>query len=404
MGGAWLWVGVFGVLLVGNAVADRDTVPLKQKTLPTSNESTNDSSAMLSRPGKATLTKPTAQEVEKNMLDAMPKPYVAAVDTFGSSRISETSLRQFLGKDLEAWFGKGLAGDPNSLKLEEQLLERIQKKWGFALAKFSIMQFYTPGDLAVYITLDVVEKDDASARMTFLPAPTGELRDPDGLIKKWMEYEDLALGMIEVGQLEPESAECVALHCPFGHKHLKLRPYEKVFVEGAAAREKDLVELLNKDKRDEVRASAAFLLAYLKEGRKVVGYLVDRIKDPSDHVRNNALRVLGDIAEFHPEFPVPVRPIIDALNFPRVTDRAKASYVAYLLALNSQQAKEEILRTGVPNLLRLLASKQPDQRELAHSTLRKVSGKEYPSSDLASWNNWFTKLAKDRGLADTRTK
>jgi HEAT repeat protein len=138
------------------------------------------------------------------------------------------------------------------------------------------------------------------------------------------------------------------------------------------------------------------------DGKKVVPPLVERIKDPDMIVRNNALRVLGDIAETHPEFVIPVKPLIAALNYPKSSDRSKSVYAVYMLASNSSAAREEILRDGVPNLLLLLETKVPDQKEFAHNTLKKVSGKEYPISDLNSWKNWYSKLKKDKGLPSTK--
>ena len=125
---------------------------------------------------------------------------------------------------------------------------------------------------------------------------------------------------------------------------------------------------------------------------------MERIRDSDPVVRNNALRVLGEIAEFHPEFVIPVKPLIAALNFPRSTDRSKSAYVVYMLALHSSSAREELLRSGIPNLLLLLETKIPDQKEFAHNTLKKVSGKEYSMSDITSWKNWYAKLKRDKGL------
>src|SRR5207237_7400534 len=98
---------------------------------------------------------------------------------------------------------------------------------------------------------------------------------------------------IASGQIAAEAEACHAFHCPFGHKHPLLKKYEKLFVDGVKKHEKELVEIQMKDKRPEYRANATYLLAYLKDGKKVVTQMVDRIKDPEAMVRNNALRVLG---------------------------------------------------------------------------------------------------------------
>ncbi len=169
-----------------------------------------------------------------------------------------------------------------------------------------------------------------------------------------------------------------------------------MFVDGAKAHQAALETILKTDKRAEWRAAAAYLVAYLKDGKKVVGLLVDRVKDADPIVRNNALRVLGDIAEFHSDLIIPTAPILDEITFPRASDRSKAIYTLYNMALHSAQVREQVLKGYVPQVLELLSSKQPDHRELAHALLRKVSGREFAQSDVTAWKTWGGKLGKLR--------
>ena len=328
--------------------------------------------------------------------DALPPdpntPYIAGEDSFGSTQLNEVTLREALGPEHSAWIAKGLKNEPGSVELEMKLGEKLKKRFGFAQVWCSVIQYFEPGNLAIYITWDVVEQNDVARRMPFDVAPTGEFVDPEGLIHHWMDYENTGLKLIASGEIDSEGTPCAALHCPFGHTHPQTKKYEKIFVEGVPKNEKWLASILSKDRRAEYRASAAYLLAYLKDGKKVVGYMADRIKDPEDLVRNNALRVLGDIAEFHPEYVIPIRPVMEALHFPRVTDRSKSVYVVENMVANSKEARVEVLKNAVPDLLKIMDSKQPDHRELAHAVLRKVSGKEYAATDLRSWNRWYTKL------------
>lgn len=345
-------------------------------------------------------SKPVVEE-EKPEAKKEAEPYVASVGVFGTTKLNEESLRKFLGKDLDKWLKLGIKGDPSSVQMEEKLAKKVKDKYGFAESKWSVIQFFEPGNLAIHIVLDVLETEEVPKRAAFLTAPTQEFKDPDGLLKTWSEYENTALDMIEAGQLEPETDRCegVSFHCPFGHKNEKLKKYEKVFVDGVKRHFSTLADILNKDKREDYRAAAAYLLAYHRDGQKVVQWMIERIKDPSDLVRNNSLRVLGDLAEFHPQYVIPTTPIIEALNYPRATDRSKSVFVAHLLTLNSQSARDEILKSGVPNVLRLLASSMPDQREFAHGILRKISGKEFGPQELNAWNQWYAKLPKDRGVS-----
>jgi hypothetical protein len=123
-----------------------------------------------------------------------------------------------------------------------------------------------------------------------------------------------------------------------------------------------------------------------------------RIKDSDAEVRNNALRVLGDIAEFHTEYVIPMQPVLEALRFPRVSDRSKALYVVYLTALSSQDVRNQIMKGYLPEILEIIQSKQIDHKELAHGILRKISGKEYANTDITSWKSWVNKLPTDRTL------
>jgi hypothetical protein len=334
----------------------------------------------------------TAPDGSGGQTPVILRPFVASVETFGSPRIDEATLRKFLGKDLDRWLEMGLNGDPKSIEVENQLAERVKKKFGFATAEWSIVQYFEPGKLPIHITLDVVEPADVAKRMPFQAAPTAENADPGNLIKAWMDYENIALDLVEMAQLEPDAEECVAFHCPFGHKHEKLKPFERLFVEGVKTHLPALETILKTDKRPEWRASAAYLLAYSKDGKKVVNLLVDRIKDPDAIVRNNALRVLGDIAEFHSELVIPTGPVLEALHFPRASDRSKALYTLYNMALHSAQVRDQILKGHVPVIVELLSSKQPDHKELAHALLRKISGREFAQNDLKAWKNWSGKL------------
>ena len=394
---AWNSWGLIFATISLTVQATSDTLPLGRKT-PTPKEG---SIIAPKTPGPIEargLGKENPVAVE-DPSEPEAKPYVASIETYGSPRINSVILKETLGKELDVWLSKGLAGAPDALELETKLADKVKKKFGFSTAEWSIIQYFEPGDLALHLTLDVVEPNEVATRMPFLPEPTGTFEDPGNLIKKWQEYEELALGLVESGELQPEEDSCVAYHCPFGHKHAKLKPYEKIFVDGVKQHASRLLEIQAKDKVAASRASATYLLAYFKEGKRVVSAMVERIKDPDAVVRNNALRVLGDIAEFHPEFVIPVKPVLEAFQFPRVSDRSKAIYVAYLLALNSQQVREQILKASVPTLIQIMESTQPDHREIAHNILRKISGKEYPATDALAWTNWYGRLPKERNIS-----
>ncbi|MFM8268783.1 MAG: hypothetical protein ACKN9V_01230, partial [Pseudomonadota bacterium] len=175
------------------------------------------------------LKSKTPQAKQDNMAALQPQPYISSLGVFGSARINETTLRQALGKELDSWLGKGLQGDDTALKMELELAEKAKRKFDLASADWTVMQFFESSDLAIHVTLDVVEKADVARRMPFKPAPKGKFKDPDGLLSAWRDYEELALDLVERGDITPDTEKCPAVHCPFGHSHKKLKPFEKVF-------------------------------------------------------------------------------------------------------------------------------------------------------------------------------
>lgn len=367
--------------------AGSDTLPLQTKTAPDSGRT----SIIAPKDKKAPEPAPVAQA---------PVPTVQSIGTYGSARINEVTLKETLGRDLDVWIEKGLASDPTAVEMEKSFIEKIKKKFGFAFAEWSIIQYFKPDGLQLHLTLDVVEPQDVARRMPFLPEPTAAIPDPDGLIRQWMEYENTALDLVEAGELQPETDRCAALHCPFAHKHAKLKKYEPIFLAGVKKHAKTLLEIQAQEKHAEARGAATYLLAYwVDEKKKVVEAMIERTRDPEAMVRNNALRVLGDIAEFHPDVTIPLSPIVAALDYPRVSDRSKALYVTLLMALNSPSVRDQLLKTSIPTLIALMECKQPDHRELAHNILRKVSGKDLSATDTRPWLAWYRKLPQGREVS-----
>lgn len=324
-------------------------------------------------------------------------PYIASVEIFGSTRLTEKALKEALGSDLGQWLKKGIEGDPEAAALERKLNQKLKEKFGFALAEWSILQYFEPGNLAIHITLDVVEKKDVETRMPFHKRPEGKLSDPGGLISSWLEYENLALKLLKEGKLTAETAKCQkAFFCPFGHVEASLKKYEDPFMKGAKKYEKELLKVAKEDEKPNHRASAIYVLSYLEDGNKLIELCVDRIRDPDAIVRHNALRVLGEMAETRSEYLIPTKPIIEALLFPRVSDRSKAVYVLYNLVSREPAIREQVKKAALPALLELLNSTQPNHWEVAHATLKLLSGKSFAASEKDKWLQWYERLPANK--------
>src|SRR3989338_221011 len=139
------------------------------------------------------------------------KPVISGFEVYGSTRIDASSVRRYFGTEIDQWFKLGLSADPSVTALEKKLLKAITDKFDLAFAEWSIVQHLEPPNIAIYVTLDVVEKADAIRRMDFLAPPTKQLSDPGGLLALWDEYKKVALGLVEMGELELDTIDCEAL-------------------------------------------------------------------------------------------------------------------------------------------------------------------------------------------------
>jgi len=323
---------------------------------------------------------------------SISQPYVSSLDVYGSRSLTPQKIRKAFGKELDQWIAKGLSGDRSADVLQLQLSAKVKEKFNLAFARWSILHYFEPGNLALNITLDVVEKKDRNRRMPFISEPTGKYEDPSHLIETWIEYERTAMQLVDIGQLDPTVSRCrTALHCPFAHEHPKLKRFEQTFTDGVAKNEAKLIQILTNDKRAFYRAASAYLLAYLPDGNKVISLMLSSINDPKALVRNNALRVLGDIAESHPKYRIPTKPIIAALDYPLVSDRSKAAYVLVSMLNHSKKAKKEIHHSAVPSLIKMLQSEQPNHYEVAYDILKQISGKDYGKTNNVAWRTWYKK-------------
>ncbi|WP_437757386.1 hypothetical protein [Sorangium sp. So ce1389] len=149
------------------------------------------------------------------------------------------------------------------------------------------------------------------------------------------------------------------------------------------------------DKDPEDRGAAAFLLAHIKDGEKLVSLMLPMLNDPDALVRNNAMRVLMDVAMLHHDVSIPLTPFLKALDGPTTTDRNKAAAVTWGLIDRPEGTKlyAQVIKEAGPTLLKLLKLEQPNNHDAAYRILKKVSGKDFPERDHAAWEKWLAAAA-----------
>jgi hypothetical protein len=243
---------------------------------------------------------------------------------------------------------------------------------------------------ATYVTLDLVDADDRARRMRFGPEPTGTHPDPDGLLALWEEYAEKALKMLMDGTVKPEKEPCPFWHC-LTFAHDSLLPYRDAFAKRVPTVWLELAAVLREDRRKDRRAAAAFLLAHIASGERVVELMLPSITDPNELVRNNAMRVLALIAEDHPAIAIPVAPILEALHFPATSDRNKASAILDSLTRRGLDPamRDQLLAGAGEVLVDMLALRQPNNHDPAYRILKQLSGRDLGEHAIDAWRAWL---------------
>src|SRR5688572_4661368 len=313
----------------------------------------------------------------------------AGVDLFGTPRFTVEQVREELGADFDAYEAGWLASDAaRAGPLQQRLESAVRELGSFAYVSFSVIQYFTAGHPS-YLTIDVVEQEDAAKRMAFGKKPSEKLEDPEGLIAVYFEYEAAGFELLRAGEtLRDEDADRETFHSIFGFKHEKLAPYKQRLFEGAERHAEELYAIVARDQDERHRGGAVFLLAFTKDGGRLVKELASACKDPSSLVRNNALRVYAETARKHPEVELPLQVVLDALEFPATSDRNKAAAILEPLS-RKPELRDAILERAGPTLLAMLRLKQPNNHDFAWMILQHLSGESFGEHDVAAWQQWL---------------
>lgn len=315
------------------------------------------------------------------------------VDLFGTSQITLEQVQARHGSAIQDFARAQLTGDmEGAQKLKNEIESGIRQMGDFAYVNLSLIQYFDPGQPA-YLTIDVVDAKDRDARMPFLPVPTQKLPDPDSLLGLWDEYMETAWDLVRSGEISTGRVDCPAFHCIFGYDHPKLKKYGDIFTGKVPGNKERLIQALKKSENSNHRGNAAYLLAHIQDGRELVELLAPSIRDLSEFVRNNVMRVLSAISTYHKDLDLSIDAVLEALNFPSTTDRNKAS--AILAGLADRPAyQKDIIKKGGHILLKILRLTQPNNHDFAYQILRTVSGKDFDERDYAAWERWVEEASR----------
>lgn len=316
------------------------------------------------------------------------------IDTYKSNQVSTDDLKNKFNNEFQTIANMMLSIDALYQEKNAQLLSNSISKITsgiYRMGEFSyvgISPIIYPGDEVVHITVDLIDVKDTARSTYFLSEPKESISDTDHLISHWMEYERIGFKLILNKKQQTLYKSCPAKHCLFGFDYPPLKKYKNIFNTLVPKNKHILVETLRSDRDETKRAACAYLLAHIKNKNELVSILVPSIFDSSELVRNNVMRVLGVLLINNPSVKFPIDSAIKALDFPATTDRNKALLIILALSKNPIYTKYITKKVG-SKLIDYLKLLQPNIHNLAHETLKNISGKKYGEYDIQSWERWL---------------
>ncbi|QSQ24571.1 hypothetical protein JY651_06365 [Pyxidicoccus parkwayensis] len=196
---------------------------------------------------------------------------------------------------------------------------------------------------------------------------------------------------------------CRAFHCGTGFAHPKLAPLEARFISGVPAHFDALVKVLRTEKDEYRRSLVPFLLAYGRTREEVAEALLPSLRDSSDAVRNNAMRVLWQTQRGASKPLVPLAPVVRALHGPTLGDRNKASVLLGAVVEKDAALRDAALRGAGPLLVEMVAMRSRADREGSLLALRALAGRDL-GEDPRVWKAWVESALARIGAGEAAQK
>jgi hypothetical protein len=250
---------------------------------------------------------------------------IGIIDVYGLRQVTQSQAREALKiKEGDAIITDGDT-KPDSVAQAEGRLSALP---GVLSGRINLV-CCDDGRAILYVGIE----ERGTSTLRFRAAPRGSIRLPGDVMQAGQEFFQALMRAVQSGDAgEDDSKGHALMHDPTVHAI-----QERFIV--YAARDLKLRDVLRHSADAEHRALAAQILGYAANKRAVTGDLAYGMDDPSESVRNNAMRALALIAALASATPelkirVPTRPFVRLLNSPVWTDRNKASLALMALSKN----------------------------------------------------------------------
>jgi len=224
-------------------------------------------------------------------------------------------------------------------------------------------------------TISIGIQEVGTVALRFRAEPRGSVRLPDDIVRAGAAFDEAVEQAVLSGHAEDDQSR--------GDSQLKdpaARAIQDQFVVFAARDLPRLRAVLRNAKDASQRALAAQVIAYTTDKPAVIRDLIEAMQDPSNDVRNNAMRALALIAMLGERdrtlgIVVPPTPFVDLLNSIEWTDRNKASFALVAVTETRDPVVMTDLRArGLPSLIEMARWKSRGHAASAFLVLGRLVG------------------------------
>lgn len=318
---------------------------------------------------------------------------LGAVEFYGTDRADPAQVSAKHAEDIRHMLNRW-GGSKTAQRQAEEMRAAFERKvkdaYGFGWVRLEIVQLERTDDggMKALLMFDVVEKDRMAERYPFRPAPTKEVKDASGLLDKWAEYAEAARASALSGAGELKRTACPAYYCPEGFGTDEMNALEKRFQEEVPGYKQLLLQVLREDADPAKRVRALYLLTYLPDASDVSALVSSGIADPDPAVREAAVTILNDMAVHRQDVQLPVRDIARLLDYPGAQDRQNG--LALFLSLSGNKDYESLIYgPAADQVLRLLRTRHPGVKQMAHTLLTLLSGERFAPDAYEDWDKWL---------------
>ena len=289
---------------------------------------------------------------------------IGIIDFYGLSTVTQAQARDLLT------FKEGdvisIGGGPPGFVAESEA--RLTRLKGVASVRTAVVCCDDEGRLIVFLGL----QETGAPTLGLRAAPTGSAMLAADVIQAGDEFKKaLRNAAVRRDASEDDSAGHALAHDP------ATRATQERFIEFAARDFDDLRRVLGESANPTQRALAAQVLAYAANKQSIVNDLVQAMSDPSEEVRNDAMRTLLVFAraKITPALRVPWEPFIALLHSPTWTDRNKASGALQALTEDRPvELLEQLRRDALPPLIEMARWKSDGHALAAYLLLSRIAG------------------------------